>query len=138
MFVNHSNVAKKLPKDVDTAGCAQAYLLILAPLELCKLLQLSPYYYFKLADPGNPTDEELDRGQLTTLKTFLTHNVSADIWVQRRPRSARSETTWRHGADTGKRDICCCTRCHKLASAHCRLEGPSSGIHGPSEQEEAH
>ena len=76
-------MAKKLPPDVNTAGCAQAHLLILAPLELCKLLQLSPNYFkFKLADPEDPTDEELDRGQLTTLKTFLTHNVSADIWVR--------------------------------------------------------
>lgn len=82
LFVNLSNVAKKLPPDVNTAGCAQAHLLILVPLQLCKLLQLSPSYKFKLADPEDPTDEELDRGQLTTLKTFLTHNVSADIWVR--------------------------------------------------------
>ena len=82
MFVKHSNVAKKLPKDVDTAGCAQAHLLVQDPLELCKLLQLHPRYRFKLADPEDPTDEEMGRGQLSNLKFILTYNISADIWVR--------------------------------------------------------
>ncbi|EJK49904.1 hypothetical protein THAOC_31170 [Thalassiosira oceanica] len=78
MYKKHSAVASLLPK---ATGYALAHFVIKMVSKLAKLMQLCPWYSFKLADPANPTDEELIRGQIINLKHILQLQFSATLFV---------------------------------------------------------